>query len=109
MMGIKLSKMTNQDGSFYGWMFECPGCKSWHVCDSRWTFNGDEVKPTFDGSVLCRSKYGDPPTDRVCHLYVRDGKIEYLSDCTHEMAGQTIDMPDWESSDVGEGSGPETS
>jgi hypothetical protein len=33
-----------------------------------------------------------------CHSYVRDGKIEFLNDSTHKLAGQTVplpDMPDW--------------
>lgn len=29
-----------------------------------------------------------------CHSFVRDGKIEFLGDCTHEMAGTTIELPD---------------
>lgn len=33
-----------------------------------------------------------------CHSFVRDGKIEFLSDSTHKLAGQTVDLPplpDW--------------
>jgi hypothetical protein len=30
----------------------------------------------------------------VCHSFIRNGKIEYLSECTHELAGQTVDMED---------------
>lgn len=33
-----------------------------------------------------------------CHSYVRNGHVEFLSDCTHELAGQTVelpDLPDW--------------
>lgn len=35
------------------------------------------------------------PVPRVCHSFVRDGKIEFLSDCTHRLAGQTVEMEDW--------------
>lgn len=31
----------------------------------------------------------------VCHSVVTDGKIAFCSDCTHEMAGKTVDLPDW--------------
>ena len=30
------------------------------------------------------------------HSYVTDGRIQYLSDCTHPLAGQTVDLPDVE-------------
>lgn len=31
----------------------------------------------------------------VCHSFVRDGKIEFLGDCTHEFAGKTVDLEAW--------------
>lgn len=34
--------------------------------------------------------------DMQCHSFVRDGKIEFLSDCHHELRGQTVDLPDEE-------------
>ncbi|MCP8600812.1 anaerobic dehydrogenase, partial [Acinetobacter baumannii] len=27
-----------------------------------------------------------------CHLFLTDGKIQFLSDCHHELAGLTVDM-----------------
>lgn len=30
--------------------------------------------------------------DAVCHSFVRNGTIQYLGDCTHELKGQTIPM-----------------
>lgn len=30
----------------------------------------------------------------VCHSFVRNGRIEYLGDCTHHLKGQTVDLPD---------------
>lgn len=30
----------------------------------------------------------------VCHSFVRDGRIQFLADCTHAMAGQTVDLPE---------------
>jgi hypothetical protein len=38
------------------------------------------------------------PIPTVCHSYVTDGKIRFLDDCTHELAGKTVeleDVPDW--------------
>lgn len=68
--------------------FYCPGCKNYHVFDSRWQFNGDLDKPTFSPSLLCNPDH----VERRCHSFVRGGKIEYLSDCHHELAGQIVEM-----------------
>lgn len=76
----------------------------------QWEFNGDIEKPTFSPSLLvtsghyCRGqegkecwctfeeRFGKEPgmSCYICHSFVRDGKIEFLSDCTHELAGQTV-------------------
>jgi hypothetical protein len=71
------------------YMFYCEGCKQNHSFDERWTFNGDIVKPTFTPSLLYNASVPNRPT---CHSYVTDGKIQYLNDCTHTLAGQTIDL-----------------
>lgn len=75
--------------------FYCPGCKCDHSYDCRtdggrpsWTFNGDLELPTFTPSLLY--------PDRVCHLFVTDGRIQYLGDCTHELAGHQVDLPEIE-------------
>jgi hypothetical protein len=77
-------------------IFYCSGCESYHFADQRWTFNGDYERPTFDPSVLVTIGHDPDPPD-ICHFYVRDGRIQYLTDCTHPLAGQTIDMVecDW--------------
>lgn len=30
----------------------------------------------------------------VCHSFVTAGRIEFLPDCTHALAGQTVDLPE---------------
>lgn len=35
---------------------------------------------------------GKAPVDFVCHSYVRDGQIQFLGDCTHKLAGQTVPL-----------------
>jgi hypothetical protein len=100
-MGAKLHKV-NPDGTLHGWMFRCPGCEldpldsGLHCPTTGWTFNGDMERPTFGPSILVRWKA--PEGEKVCHSYVRDGRIEFLGDCTHALAGQTVDLPDWERS-----------
>lgn len=101
--------------------FMCPGCKSPHAVsvsgDYAWEWNGSVDKPTFTQSVLIRSGHYIPGSNQQscwfaynaerqdktpdfecssCHSFVTDGKIQFLSDCTHELAGQTVDMPEWE-------------
>lgn len=88
-MGVKLrTAIGRNDIKLYA--FHCPGCKHSHTFDESWTFNGDMEKPTFSPSLL-----NWLPNDPYrCHLFIRDGKIEYLSDCSHELAGKIIDMED---------------
>lgn len=73
------------------YVFFCPGCECSHLFDKRWTFNGDLDKPTFSPSLLCNPDH-EPSR---CHSFVRDGKIEFLTDCFHKLAGQTVEIPDW--------------
>jgi hypothetical protein len=90
--------------------FFCPGCDGYHEIahgvgnGPRWTWNGDLVKPTFTPSVLVTYP-ANPNADedfkewrnqRICHSFVTDGKIQFLSDCTHQLAGKTVDLPEWD-------------
>ena len=67
------------------------------ISEKRCMWNGDRDTPTFCPSICwstvksdgnwCLNKY-------VNHLFIERGKIIYCKDCTHEMAGQTVDMLD---------------
>lgn len=90
----------------------CPGCNNGHEIDTevrnaqgaKWGFNCDAQRPTFTPSINIRwGRFADPewkPSDGeedhsgVCHYFITDGKIIFLSDCTHALAGQTVDLPD---------------
>ena len=76
--------------------FRCNGCGHHHGVpvsgDTAWEWNGDVDNPTISPSILNRGPY--PEGERVCHIFVREGKIEYLQDCTHHLAGQTVEMED---------------
>lgn len=97
-------------------LFLCPGCDESHCFDEKiWQFNGDMEKPTISPSVLVRTvKMPDPiprnadgsykigadgrvegSKDSVCHSFVKDGKIQFLDDCSHDKAGQTLDLEDF--------------
>lgn len=91
--------MKTRNVSDTGWAIFCPACQCGHAFDPRWAFNGSHTAPTFSPSMLVRfaGGYGDPPKDVRCHFFVREGRIEFLSDSTHALAGQTVDLPEWPS------------
>lgn len=79
------------------YVFHCPGCEYGHPFEieapggAGWTWNGSLDKPTFTPSLLvCK----DSPEYR-CHSFVKDGQIQFLSDCHHKLAGLTVELPDW--------------
>jgi hypothetical protein len=39
-------------------------------------------------------KFDSKPS--ICHSFVTDGRIQFLNDCTHSLAGQTVDLPDFD-------------
>lgn len=85
---LKPLKRSNCD-EIGAYVFWCLGCKCHHSFEvPRWTFNGDLENPTFSPSLLVDQHN---PQYR-CHLFVKDGHIEYLSDCHHGLANQTVKM-----------------
>lgn len=110
MMGVR-GKLRTMEGN--GLCFWCPGCNQMHVVTvaphpASWGFNGDFEKPTFTPSVLVRgtvpltdqqithyqaTKVLPEPEPFICHSFVTDGRIQFLCDCTHALAGQTVDLP----------------
>lgn len=99
------------DVNEFNFMFFCPGCECGHGIvthmGNRWTFNGDMVKPTISPSILVTGVQplsdeewevymagGTKPEKRplVCHSFVNNGMIQFLSDCTHKLAGQTVPL-----------------
>jgi hypothetical protein len=73
-------------------IFFCPGCKTTHgvkLGRNGWLWNDDVNKPTFTPSLLSTAQ------GIRCHLFVREGRLEFLGDCSHKLAGKTVDIPDW--------------
>jgi len=113
----KLWKIDSKDTGHEEYLFHCPGCGFGHSfvvqwggrrleemkkagsnCPT-WTFNGDMVNPTFSPSLLYHATQHMMADDTIkkiprCHLHVRNGMIEYCSDCDHEFAGKTIPLPE---------------
>jgi hypothetical protein len=64
---------------------------------AKWKWNGDVKQPTFTPSILVRANYTSANRmDDVCHSFVTDGRIRFLGDCTHELAGQVVELPPWD-------------
>lgn len=76
--------------------FHCPGCDQRHMVGPGWSFNGDYDRPTFSPSIhiLADVEVAAPMRMRptLCHSFVTDGRIQFLGDCAHALAGQTVDL-----------------
>lgn len=101
-------RRADHDGGGTTLVFKCPGCKSRHAVTvgpgdgPRWTWNGSLDAPTLSPSILVTRPavpdagpgFEEFRTALRCHSFVRDGRIQFLSDCTHALAGQTVDLPE---------------
>lgn len=91
-----IEEISNAKGVYLLW---CDGCGEshaiYHNCQTvsiNWNFNGDFVKPTFSPSLKVTFTRNDGRGDTVCHSFIRNGEIQFLNDCTHELAGKTIQL-----------------
>lgn len=93
----------------YLW-FWCAGCHTHHrvpvTGPRKWEWNGSETEPTLQPSIKvtltrtltddeqARIMRGEPftPVDILCHSFVTEGRIQYLNDSTHQLAGQTVPL-----------------
>lgn len=105
---VRLDKTYWPQGGYGHW---CPGCNNGHEINvdapnasgAKWSFDGNVVSPTFSPSINIRwgrfvdpnFKFPDGEDDSgVCHYFIRSGRIEFCGDCTHALAGKTVDLPD---------------
>jgi len=100
-ISAKLRSATNG-----GILFWCPGCDGAHRVNvgvgpgPRWGWNESVDMPTFTPSVLVTYNGSDAGVDgappAICHSFINDGRIQFLSDCTHSFAGQSVSLPDFD-------------
>ena len=98
MSRFTLVDRTRFDNGYKHVEFFCPGCKCQHafrIVGSKgvgpiWEWNGDLDKATFSPSLL----YRGGPTQTTCHSFVRDGKIQFLGDCSHDLKNQIVEVPE---------------
>ena len=89
-------KIRTADGGKYI-IFWCPGCDEPHQVpvagDKAWQFNGNLESPTISPSLLVR---GDERGNGVrCHLFLKNGVLEFCTDSGHGLAGKTVPLPEW--------------
>ena len=118
-MGQVSAKMRRATAG-YGWF--CPACEEMHPLPDAWDFDGNVDKPTFSPSFRHGSMQtikidgrwtgewvrdaAGKPVKRVCHYIITKGIVQYCGDCTHALAGQSVEMPDlpaWARDDNGGG------
>lgn len=95
---MRVTSVNYGDGT-RGRAFDCPGCGTAHAVPvtgpKAWGFNGDDARPTFSPSILVNRGRLNPSVPQ-CHFYVENGRIRFLADCSHALAGKTVDLPEIE-------------
>lgn len=115
MNPVALVRHVDDHGDSYdAIMLWCPGCE--HTAEDgrkvgglhmlpvtgdgtkrpTWSWNGDLEKVGLEPSILTR--HGGDRSNFVCHSFLRAGHWQFLGDCTHALANQTVPMvplPDW--------------
>ena len=96
---MKIKPVNDYKDEPLGYAFYCPGCKWAHMFyisgPTIWKFDGNLESPTFTPSLLNRAPNHANPAQRVCHLFLTAGKLHFCGDCTHSLAGQTVDLPEY--------------
>jgi hypothetical protein len=64
----------------------------------NWTWNGDVDKPTLKPSIKTTT-HGEGGVEIVCHVWLNDGMVQFLDDCTHELRGQTVGLMELDEED----------
>lgn len=79
----------NMENFPFNLLFYCEGCKTHHGIDTnKWKFNEDYINPTISPSILVNASR----KEYRCHSYVKNGNIQYLGDCFHNLKGTTIPL-----------------
>ncbi len=92
-------KETNLGTGEY--LIDCIACKCSHslatkapnVDNAQWSFNGDLDSPTFHPSLVVKIRPADGSLKK-CHSIIKNGKMEYLMDSTHDLSGHIVDLPE---------------
>lgn len=110
----QIIKVKDGEDRYHALMIWCPGCEytdsdghkfgGLHMLPvsgdaskrPTWDWNKDLVVVTLNPSILTKTTRDQ--NEFVCHSLLQEGRWQFLSDCTHELANQTVEMvplPDW--------------
>lgn len=84
--------------SSLNYQFMCPGCGDLHAFNDKWRFNQNMERPTISPSLLVEGYLGKKngvAQYGTCHSFIKDGRIQFLNDCTHDLRGQTVEIPEF--------------
>lgn len=89
-----IDKETGEKYHHDQYHYWCEGCGYEHCfalkeVGGHHQFNGDLDNPTVSPSLVQNFTPG-----RMCHSFIRAGKIQYLNDCWHHLKGQTVELLD---------------
>lgn len=81
-------------------VYACPACGSHHAIAVQpgpqpgpvWEWNGSLETPTCSPSVRHRWPGADG-REFQCHYFIKEGRLHYCTDSTHELAGKTLEIP----------------
>lgn len=118
MKPLPRAKLAHDDhGHFLGVEIHCPACGgaphivpvNWLPAGEveseaithletlqRWEFSKNFFRPTFSKEYRLEMdlEVNGQVVHYLCHSRIANGRILYLPDCTHAMAGQLTDLPD---------------
>ena len=91
----------------YLWCDPCNECHPVPITGPKaWQWNGSLESPTVQPSIKVDGvQWGPefsfhkrrhniaPGSPTICHSFVRNGQWAYLGDCTHDLAAQTVPLP----------------
>lgn len=99
--------INDPKGRYDGLMFCCPGCASTRdgysglhmlpvtgdkTLRPTWEWDGNLEAPTLQPSILTRFNWDGKPI--VCHSFLTKGEFMFLGDCTHDLKGLTVPLPE---------------
>lgn len=101
---LEIRQVIAHDGAKVRWAcWHCPGCDEPHgvpiegtnsIGAGPWGISEDGA--TLSPSILVHPWTATEPgykSQPLCHSFIRGNRIEFLGDCTHALAGQTVDIP----------------
>ncbi len=84
--------VIQDDGDWKHILWHCDGCNTMHAVPVKgtkgpiWDWNGSLTSPTLSPSVSTKRE------GLCCHIFMRNGVVEFLSDCTHDKANKQIPL-----------------